>query len=113
LDENAIVIEQDIKLDDLYNMKNSGKLFLENGQLNLQELNKKLNIVLTYKKEQSEKLNKELNENNSKINREVKRYIEENNSAINEAQDRIKENSSDSDNWFVKTLNSILEMLKY
>lgn len=111
LERNGVVLEQDVSIDELYNMKEAGLLYLKDGSLNLKELNKKLNIVLKYKEEQFKRLNKQLS-HNTEANKVVQQYINDNNSAIQEAQDKIKEQSSEEDSWFVKTINSILEMLK-
>lgn len=112
LEANGVRLENDIKVKELYEMKEKGELFLNSGELNLNKLNKRLNIVLQYREEEKRRLHEELGRNNSRINKEVKRYIDENNRAVEEAQEKLKQNSNDSDNWFVKTINSILEMLK-
>lgn len=112
LEENGVRLEQDVSIEELYNMKEAGLLYLKNGELNLKALNKKLNIVLKYREEEARRLEEQLNKNDGKINRAVKQYIKDNNDAINEAQEKIKEQSTDEDGWFVKIVNSILDMLK-
>ncbi len=111
--QEGVALEKDISLEQLFKLSETGDLFYENGKINLKVLNKKIGSLVKYKEEQSRILDQRLQNTNSEINKTVKEYIDSNNEAITQAQENIKKNSKDEDNWFVKVINSILEMLKH
>ncbi|MCP4969850.1 MAG: hypothetical protein GY932_04525 [Arcobacter sp.] len=111
--QEGVALEKDISLEQLFKLSETGSLFHENGKINLKVLNKKIGSLVKYKQEQSRILDQRLQNTNSEINKTVKEYIDSNNEIVTQAQENIKKNSKDEDNWFVKVINSILEMLKH
>lgn len=112
LANQGIVIGQDIEMNELYNLIQSNDIYLKDGKLNNAEFNKKVKELLNYKKKQYEQINEKLDSNQqSKTNKEIKRYFDDNNERIEKAQKDLS--SSDNDSWFSKFVNYILEIMKY
>jgi len=111
LENKGIVVGEDISNDDLFNIINSNKIYLDNGTINQEELNKKIKQLMTYKEEQYSKIHNKLNANpKNKINKEIISYFKDNNDRVQETQDKLSEN--DNNGWFSNMINYILEFLK-
>ena len=111
LENKGIVVGEDISNDDLFNIINSNKIYLDNGTINQEELNKKIKQLMTYKEEQYSKIHNKLNANpKNKINKEIISYFKDNNDRVQETQDKLSEN--DNNGWFSSMINYILEFLK-
>ncbi|HIP11087.1 MAG TPA: hypothetical protein EYG73_00075 [Arcobacter sp.] len=111
LENKGIVVGEDISNDDLFNIINSNKIYLDNGTINQEELNKKIKQLMTYKEEQYSKIHDKLNANpKNKINKEIISYFKDNNDRVQETQDKLSEN--DNNGWFSSMINYILEFLK-
>jgi hypothetical protein len=68
--------------------------------------------LLAFKEKQYDEINQKIDKNpNSKIHKEIKEYFDDNNKRIEEAQNDFSK--SDDDGWFSKTVNYILELMKY
>ena len=109
LESRNIVIGQDITVEELFVIINDSE---NKKEIDKNSLMAKINVLLNYKKTQYEKIKKDIDANpNSKINKTVKSYLNENNEFVENAQKDLKEKNEDG--WFSKSINYILELMKY
>ena len=109
LEQNNIIVGKDISSEELYEIINKTKEIEDN---NKSSLFIKIHSLINYKESQFEKIREDIDKNpNSKINQTVKSYLTENNKVVEEAREDIKK--KDNDSWFSKSINYILELMKY
>jgi hypothetical protein len=112
LSNQGIIIGQDISTEDLYSLVENGEIYLKNGELNKVEFNKKVKELISFKEKQYNDIHEKLEKNpQSKTHKEIKEYFNDNNKRIEDAQKDFSK--SDDDGWFSKTVNYILELMKY
>jgi hypothetical protein len=112
LSNEGIVVGKDISTEDLYTLIENGDIYLKNGQIDQGKLNKRVKELLAFKEKQYDEINQKIDKNpNSKIHKEIKEYFDDNNKRIEDAQNDFSK--SDDDGWFSKTVNYILELMKY
>ena len=109
LEQNNIVLGKDISTEELYEIINENN---KNNKSNKDSLINKINKLINYKKSQYTEIKSDLAKNpNSKINKTIKTYLDENNEFVEKAQEDIKE--KDEDGWFSKSVNYVLELMKF
>jgi len=112
MQSNGISINEDIPMEKLFDMIESGKIYDNNGNINNELLKIKLEKLIKEKDKAFSKIYEEIDKNpNGKINQEVKEYLDSNNIAIDEEQKRL--NKENNNSWQTNIINYVLDLMKF
>ena len=111
MQSNGIVIEEDIPMERLFDMIDSGKIYDNNGNINNKLLKIKIDKLVKNKKEAFSKIRNEISKNpEHKINKEVTKYLDDNNDRITKKQEELNEKES---SWQNNIINYVLDLMKF
>ena len=111
MQENGIVLANDITMEKLFVMIESGEIYDRNGNINNKILKIKLDKLINIKNETFSKIRKEISKNpNNKINKEVKKYLDESNDIVEEKKQELK---NDENSWQSNIINYVLDLMKF
>ena len=111
MEENGIVLANDITMEKLFVMIESGEIYDRNGNINNKILKMKLDKLINIKNESFSKIRKEISKNpNNKINKEVKKYLDESNDIVEEKKQELK---NDENLWQSNIINYVLDLMKF
>lgn len=112
LSNEGIIVGQDISTKELYELIENGEVYLKNGKIDKDKLDKKIKEFIKYKEENFAKINKNIESNSqSKTRQEIKEYLNDNNERVEKAQEDFSK--GDNDGVFSKVINYFLELMKY
>ena len=110
LQNNNIILEEDVPMDKLFDMIESGRIFDEYGNINNEIINARISKLIAIKQKSFESIKLEISKNpNHLINKEVKNYLNNN----QEIENKKKELEDKSDSWQTNIINYVLDLMKF